>query len=1026
MIAKGNFHGDGQKLAAYLVKGHPGEEAELVEMRGFRSNDLREAFRDIEIEARGTKAESAFFHCYTRLSPGETLTDAQWRQVADREEQRLGFTGQPRAVSFHIDQESGEKHMHIVWSRIARAEDGKLYAIDPGLYKNKLMGVCREYEMKFALREVSSERAADQKTRYADRNEFEESRRLDTDLKSIRNTIHDCFQHSDNGKAFNSALGAQGYVLAKGDRRDGYLVIDTAGGHHPLNKRLTGLTLADIRSRFSDLDAGILPSVDQAKAMQEQHRQAVAEAQQTQREGPGKEATLTAGRARTQQPAFEPNRTAAARGQYENLSAEATKRARPLGQTAGEIRMAWRITQTGGQFAEEIERRGLHLVHVTPEEAYASERARDFARAVGRQNRALREGFAVVDRRGGVTRIDQRATGDQWEEIQKRLGGIERDKLMKVAEARADMREKNQAEFRARREAEAAQARRNAEINETAGDIRLAWRLTQGRQVDFQEALETRGMRLARVSTEEAYASERRAALAQAAGRYAPVYRDGEIVVMVNRFGNICRLDERTTGDLRPEIDGRLADFDTSKLFSIAETKNAINETQRAEWIAGKRAGEIRLAWQLSRTDAELHEALGARGFKFGRVTAEEAYAGERRAAFAQEVGLRPPVFRDNEIVVVDRFGSAFRIDERTTGKSRDEIDKRLAGIDAGNLLGIAATAAAIKQQRRDAWIAEQEKHRPASAIENRIADCADQARRLGATIVRDRETGRDMSRVEALADRLKPAEQRHGESVTITDGKAAFAALLADKGIAIVRISDQDVKALDALRHDEQLDRLASETNSEARRQHRFAKLKTGDLAAVMRYGDVQRLNLEKTGDARQYLAETLPDMTTARGAFETEHAATETLWQQHRATVAAEQQQRTEAREERAATASTVRTARQSAAGIATAAWSTISTAGRKGGRMFDTLAKTTVGVFSSLAPFAMAAPKLTPEQAQRAQQVREEEHKKAAWVASAEQQEARFLELQDQMLKRDGERARQRRESGINEDIDRGRDR
>ena len=27
MIAKGNFHGDGMKLAAYIVKGDPGERA---------------------------------------------------------------------------------------------------------------------------------------------------------------------------------------------------------------------------------------------------------------------------------------------------------------------------------------------------------------------------------------------------------------------------------------------------------------------------------------------------------------------------------------------------------------------------------------------------------------------------------------------------------------------------------------------------------------------------------------------------------------------------------------------------------------------------------------------------------------------------------------------------------------------------------------------------------------------------------------------------------------------------------------
>lgn len=42
------------------------------------------------------------------------------------------------------------------------------------------------------------------------------------------------------------------------------------------------------------------------------------------------------------------------------------------------------------------------------------------------QNRALKEGFAVVDGRGNVTRIDQRTTGDLREEIDKRLGGLDR------------------------------------------------------------------------------------------------------------------------------------------------------------------------------------------------------------------------------------------------------------------------------------------------------------------------------------------------------------------------------------------------------------------------------------------------------------------------------------------------------------------------------------------------------------------------------------------------------------------------
>ena len=34
MIAKGNLHGDGAKLATYLLKGEDGEIAKLIETRG--------------------------------------------------------------------------------------------------------------------------------------------------------------------------------------------------------------------------------------------------------------------------------------------------------------------------------------------------------------------------------------------------------------------------------------------------------------------------------------------------------------------------------------------------------------------------------------------------------------------------------------------------------------------------------------------------------------------------------------------------------------------------------------------------------------------------------------------------------------------------------------------------------------------------------------------------------------------------------------------------------------------------------
>src|ERR1700691_3589691 len=117
MIAKGNLHPNGKKLADYLTTGKEGERAELVELRGFASDNIRDAFTDIEIQAEGTRCEKPFFHGHVRLPDNESLTREQWLHVAHRIEERLGFDGQPRAVAFH-HYDDGTTHMHVAWSRI--------------------------------------------------------------------------------------------------------------------------------------------------------------------------------------------------------------------------------------------------------------------------------------------------------------------------------------------------------------------------------------------------------------------------------------------------------------------------------------------------------------------------------------------------------------------------------------------------------------------------------------------------------------------------------------------------------------------------------------------------------------------------------------------------------------------------------------------------------------------------------------------------------------------------------------------
>ncbi|HEY1747983.1 MAG TPA: relaxase/mobilization nuclease domain-containing protein [Xanthobacteraceae bacterium] len=236
------------------------ERAELVELRGFASPNIREAFTDVMIQAEATRCEKPFFHAHVRLPDGEILSREQWQRVADRIEKGLGFEGQGRAVAFHHDRQTGEKHLHIAWSRIDLEQ---MKAIDPGLYKNKLKELCRGLEREMELTRVRNERDPEHKTLSPNRNEFEQSRRLGTDIRAIREDIRACWERSDSGRGFAAALEEKGYILARGDRRD-FVVIDRAGGDHALGKRIVGVATPEIRSRLADVDKRQLPSVDQA------------------------------------------------------------------------------------------------------------------------------------------------------------------------------------------------------------------------------------------------------------------------------------------------------------------------------------------------------------------------------------------------------------------------------------------------------------------------------------------------------------------------------------------------------------------------------------------------------------------------------------------------------------------------------------------------------------------------------------------------------------------------------------------
>lgn len=273
MIIKARARAGGSQLAAYLLNRDGSERAELVEMRGFYSDSLKNSLIGAEIEGKASECEKALYHASFRLEDGAHLTPEQWKEAADRLEKNLHLENHARAIVMH--EQDGQEHMHVVWSRL----DDETLA--PARLSNDwyiCKATARELERDFGTRQLSNYRTNDD--RQPTRGDFEKAKREGRNIQDIKAEIRECWENSDNGASFQNALQDAGYILAQGDRRD-FVVIDLNGQDYTIGKRITGAKAADIRQQLADLDKGLLPTVDEAREyqaeQQRQHEQARAD-----------------------------------------------------------------------------------------------------------------------------------------------------------------------------------------------------------------------------------------------------------------------------------------------------------------------------------------------------------------------------------------------------------------------------------------------------------------------------------------------------------------------------------------------------------------------------------------------------------------------------------------------------------------------------------------------------------------------------------------------------------------------------
>lgn len=139
MILEGNQRGSATEMARHLMDLKENDHVEVHEVSGFLSDDIHEAFHEIQASARGTKCSQYMFSVSLNPPRNETVSIETFEKALTDIEQKIGLKGQPRVVVFH--EKEGRRHAHCVWSRI---DAQSMTAINLPFYKKKLNEISKD------------------------------------------------------------------------------------------------------------------------------------------------------------------------------------------------------------------------------------------------------------------------------------------------------------------------------------------------------------------------------------------------------------------------------------------------------------------------------------------------------------------------------------------------------------------------------------------------------------------------------------------------------------------------------------------------------------------------------------------------------------------------------------------------------------------------------------------------------------------------------------------------------------------
>ena len=265
MIIKGKSRAAAGQAGKYLLDIGKNERTELIEIAGTISQDVKNAVKEMEAVAAGSRCEKFLFHASINLKEGEALTPEQWKVAADLLEKNLGLEGHQRIIVEH--EKDNRTHHHILWNRV-NPDTMKAVHMSNSYAAHEM--TARQLERDFGLEAVKGVHVVENvKDKRAERgpthNEIKEAEKSGVKLYKWREEIRDLAK-GENGAEVIAALEAKGHMVARGEKVD-FVILDPSGNPHRMAQSL-GLRVKDLKEKLSGIDPAKLPDVATAQEWQ--------------------------------------------------------------------------------------------------------------------------------------------------------------------------------------------------------------------------------------------------------------------------------------------------------------------------------------------------------------------------------------------------------------------------------------------------------------------------------------------------------------------------------------------------------------------------------------------------------------------------------------------------------------------------------------------------------------------------------------------------------------------------------------